>query len=87
MLVELLPWALFLALVAGLLALDLGVFHREAHEVQRREALIWSVVWIGLAVVFNAAVFWFMGSRPASSGSPATWSRSRWPSTTSSSFC
>ncbi len=63
MLVELLPWAFFLALVAGLLALDLGVFHREAHEVQRREAVIWSVVWIGLAVIFNAGVFWFMGSQ------------------------
>lgn len=63
MLVELLPWALFLALVAGLLALDLGVFHRDAHEVRRREALTWSAVWIGLAVVFNAGVFWFMGSQ------------------------
>lgn len=63
MLVELLPWALFLALVTGLLALDLGVFHREAHEVGRREALTWSAVWIGLAVVFNAGVFWFMGSQ------------------------
>ncbi len=63
MLVELLPWALFLVLVAGLLALDLGVFHRDAHEVSRREALTWSAVWIGLAVVFNAGVFWFMGSQ------------------------
>ena len=63
MLVELLPWALFLALVAGLLALDLGVFHRDAHEVRRREALTWSAVWIGLAVAFNAGVFWFMGSQ------------------------
>src|SRR3712207_7968330 len=63
MLLDALPWVLFLAFVAVLLALDLGVFHREAHEVGRREALIWSGVWIGLALVFNAGVFWFMGNR------------------------
>ena len=61
MLVELLPWVGFLALVGGMLALDLGVFHRDAHEVHRREALTWSVVWIGLSLVFNAGVFYFMG--------------------------
>jgi tellurite resistance protein TerC len=44
-----------------LLAVDLGVFHRDAHEVSRREALAWSGVWIGLALAFNAGVFWFMG--------------------------
>lgn len=60
---ELLPWLGFLALVGGLLALDLGVFHREAHEVKRREALVWSVVWISLAMVFNAGVFIFMGTQ------------------------
>lgn len=63
MLVELLPWVLFLAFIIGLLALDLGVFHREAHEVERKEALTWSAVWIGLALIFNAGVFWFMGSQ------------------------
>lgn len=61
--VELLPWLGFLALIGGLLALDLGVFHRDAHEVKRREALVWSVVWIGLALVFNAGVFIFMGTQ------------------------
>lgn len=61
MLFELVPWFGFLALVALLLAIDLGIFHREAHEVKRREALIWSGVWIGLALVFNAGVFWLMG--------------------------
>jgi tellurite resistance protein TerC len=56
MLLDVLPWAGFLALVLGMLALDLGVFHREAHEVTRKEALIWSGVWIGLALVFNVSV-------------------------------
>lgn len=62
MLIEILPWALFGALVIGLLALDLGVFHRDAHEVKRREALTWSAAWIGLALVFNAGVYVFRGS-------------------------
>jgi len=61
MLVDLLPWIGFLALVGGMLALDLGVFHRDAHEVTRKEALTWSAVWISLALVFNAGVFAFMG--------------------------
>jgi len=43
-----------------MLTLDLGVFHRHAHEVSLREAAIWSAVWVGLAGVFNALVFhWF----------------------------
>ena len=61
MLLALLPWALFLAFIAGMLALDLGVFHRHAHEVRRREALAWSAAWIGLAIVFNAGVYLFRG--------------------------
>lgn len=44
-----------------MLALDLGVFHRDAHEVSRREALAWSAVWIGLAIVFNIGVYVFRG--------------------------
>jgi tellurite resistance protein TerC len=60
-LTELLPWVGFIAIVAALLAIDLGIFHRDAHEVGRREALTWSAVWIGLALMFNAGVFWFMG--------------------------
>ena len=43
----------FTGFVLLLLALDLGVFHRKAHVVSLREASIWSVVWIGLALVFN----------------------------------
>ena len=61
MFLELLPWALFLGFVGAMLALDLGVFHRDAHEVHRREALAWSAVWIGLAVLFNIGVYVTMG--------------------------
>lgn len=49
----------FLAVVCLFLALDLGVFHREAHVVGIREAVTWSVVWICTALVFAAAVFFF----------------------------
>jgi tellurite resistance protein TerC len=40
-----------------MLALDLGVFHRKAHEIGTREALTWSVVWIALSFMFNAGVY------------------------------
>jgi tellurite resistance protein TerC len=46
-------YAAFTLGVLGLLALDLGVFHRRAHAVSFREASIWSVVWITLALGFN----------------------------------
>ena len=43
-------WAGFNLFVLALLALDLGVFHRKAHAVSLREAAVWSVVWVGLAL-------------------------------------
>jgi len=50
-------WVVFNLFVLGMLALDLGVFHRKAHVVHLREALTWSVVWIGLALGFNFWIF------------------------------
>ncbi len=55
-------WIGFTVLVLGLLALDLGVFHRDAHEVSFREALGWSVVWVSLALTFNGWLAWQHGS-------------------------
>lgn len=52
---------IFTLLVLGLLALDLGVFHRKAHAVDVREALGWSAFWIGLALAFNGWIYWTMG--------------------------
>lgn len=43
----------FNVFVIGLLLLDLGVFHKKAHEVSFKEAAIWTCVWVGLALVFN----------------------------------
>lgn len=43
----------FTVFVLAVLALDLGVFHKEAHEVSFKEASVWTSIWIGLALVFN----------------------------------
>lgn len=50
-------WGAFLAFVLAMLALDLGVFHRQAHKIEMKEALIWSGVWISLALLFNLGLF------------------------------
>ena len=52
-------WVGFNLFVLAMLALDLGVFHREAHEVSVKEAAIWSVVWISLALSFNLLLYLF----------------------------
>ena len=58
-------WIAFNVFVLVMLAIDLGVFHRTAHEVRFREAATWSVVWVGLALAFNAGIYWYWGSEPA----------------------
>lgn len=52
-------YAAFLAFVLLMLALDLGVFHRKAHEVSFKEATIWSIVWITLALIFNGLFYYY----------------------------
>jgi tellurite resistance protein TerC len=52
-------WVGFNLFVLGMLALDLGVFHRDSHTVSVKEALTWSAVWIALAMVFSAIIFGF----------------------------
>ncbi len=55
-------WVGFNLFILAMLALDLGVFHRKAHEISVREATIWSGVWIGLALIFNAFVYFTRGA-------------------------
>ena len=50
----------FTGFVLVLLALDLGVFHRQAHVISVREASLWSVLWIALALVFNFAFYQYV---------------------------
>lgn len=58
-------WIGFISFLAGMLALDLGVFHRKAHVVSFKEAITWSIVWIALSLGFAWLLFLKSGSRPA----------------------
>lgn len=54
-------WAGFVTLILGLLALDLFVFHREAHEVSFREAAKFSIFWVALGIAFGGVVWIWLG--------------------------
>jgi tellurite resistance protein TerC len=58
-------WVGFIACVLIFLALDLGVFHRHAHTVTFKEALLWSVVWFSLAMLFALALKPLRGKQEA----------------------
>lgn len=60
-----LEWAVFGGIVVVLLFLDLFVFHRRAHRVGTKEAAIWTAVWIGVSLLFNAWIWLMDGSGPA----------------------
>jgi tellurite resistance protein TerC len=55
-------WIGFTVVVLALLALDLGVFHRDSHAVSLKEAGVWTAVWVSLALIFNAGIFVFSGT-------------------------
>jgi len=58
-------WIIFNAFVLFMLALDLGVFHKKLHVVSVKEALIWSGVWIFLALCFNGFIYFMFGETKA----------------------
>src|SRR5688572_25958122 len=58
-------WVAFNAFVLMMLAIDLGVLHRHAHEVKLKEALAWSGVWIALALLFALGLYSWYGPQPA----------------------
>ena len=58
-------WLSFLGFVLVMLALDLGVFHRKAHDITLREASLWTAVWVALAGVFSVGVYWLFGPKRA----------------------
>ena len=58
-------WVGFNAFVLAMLALDLGVFHRKAHVVRAKEAAMWTVVWVLLALIFCAGLYYFKGGETA----------------------
>ncbi len=51
-------WIGFILFVLVLLALDLGVFNRKAHVIGVNEAMLWTAVWVVLALAFNVGVYW-----------------------------
>ncbi|MEK7731382.1 MAG: TerC family protein [Planctomycetota bacterium] len=63
-----LPWLIgFNAFVLAVLAIDLGVFHRKAHEIRLKEAIVWVAVWVALAMLFDLGILlgWFGTYEPA----------------------
>lgn len=63
--IPILAWTGFLLFILLMLALDLGVFHRHAHVVSIREAFVWSVVWVVLALGFNVGIYFWLGGEKA----------------------
>ncbi len=58
-------WILFNVFVLAMLILDLGVFHRKSHVISIREAMIWTLVWVSLALVFNLIIYYWRGKQQA----------------------
>ena len=56
-----LVWLIFIAIVLIMVFLDLGVFHRHAHRISVREALVWTGVWVAVALCFNVIVYFLYG--------------------------
>lgn len=56
------PWLIagFAIAVVIMLLLDLGVFNKKSHTISNKEALIWTVVWISLSMVFSGVVYWVL---------------------------
>ncbi|UFS68556.1 TerC family protein [Geomonas sp. RF6] len=55
-----LMWIIFVAVVSVMFVIDLWV-NRHSHEIKFREALLWTTVWVSLALLFNGAVWYFLG--------------------------
>ncbi len=58
-------WAAFIAIVVIFLSLDLGVFHRKAHCVRFKEALIWTAIWFAIAMLFAWGIHYLRGREEA----------------------
>jgi len=65
MVIDVYVWIGFIAFIILLLTVDLGIFHRKSHEVKIKEALLWSAVWISLALIFNYGIYVFLGEEKA----------------------
>ena len=66
-----LHWIAFNVFVLIAIALDLGVFHRKIHKIGVREALLWSLSWVGLAALFGGGVLYYYGYQAGLEATPA----------------
>ena len=55
-------WLTFFVTVLAALAVDLGIANRNAHAPTRRETIVWSVVWVSLALLFNGFIYWMVNN-------------------------
>ncbi len=58
-------WVSFNIFILILLALDLGVFHKRSHVIGIRESIIWSIIWVLIALAFNLLIYWWRGPEVA----------------------
>jgi len=58
-------WIAFAVFMVSALSLDLGVLHRKQHVIHMREALVWSVIWIVVALIFNGGIWILLGGEKA----------------------
>lgn len=58
-------WAAFFAFIIAMLALDLGVLQRDSHAVTMKEAIVWCIVWLALALGFNGLLYYWRGAEAA----------------------
>lgn len=65
--------ALFSVVILVMLLLDLGVFNKKSHEVTNKEAIIWSLVWISLSMLFSGVIYYYMGMEKFSQFQSAYW--------------
>ncbi|WP_256006521.1 MULTISPECIES: TerC family protein [Pedobacter] len=63
----------FGVVVVGMLLLDLGVFNKKAHAVSNKEAAVWSVVWISLAMIFSGVIYYVSGFEKFTQFQSAYW--------------
>lgn len=58
---NILMWIIFNIFVLVMLFLDLGIFHKKARAISVKEALIWSAIWVVIALLFNLGIYFYYG--------------------------
>jgi tellurite resistance protein TerC len=58
-------WIGFAIVMVVMFVIDMGIFNRKSHEISFREALTWTLVWVALALAFNAGILYYLGTTKA----------------------